>query len=123
MTRKTIIALLTLISASVVASGAQAHAKLTVASPAADAVVATPPKELRMIFNEGLIAKFSGVELKSKDGAKVETGAAVIDAGDKKQLVVPLPAALADGLYTVKWHAVSEDTHHLEGTYSFTVKH
>ena len=123
MKRRTMMAVTTLISCSVIAGGAQAHAKLTVASPAADAVVATPPKELRMTFNEGLIAKFSGVELKSKDGTKIETGAAITDPGDKKQLVVPLPAALADGLYSVKWHAVSEDTHHLEGTYSFTVKH
>lgn len=123
MRRKTMMAITTLISCIVIASEAQAHAKLTVASPAADAVLATSPKELRMTFNEGLIAKFSDVELKSKDGTKIETGGAITDPGDKKQLVVPLPTALADGLYSVKWHAVSEDTHHLEGTYSFTVKH
>lgn len=123
MVRKISMAMIALISLAGIATGAQAHAKFTAASPAADTVVAASPKELRIIFNEGLIAKFSGVEVKSKDGTKIETGAAIIDPADKKQLVVPLPTALADGLYSVKWHAVSEDTHHLEGTYSFTVKH
>ena len=121
--RKSFIVLLTLVSCSVVATGAQAHANLTTSNPAADAVVAQSPKELRMTFNMGLIAKFSGAELKTKEGQKIETGPAVADPTDKKQMVVPLPAELADGVYSVKWHAASEDTHHLDGTYSFTVKH
>ncbi len=104
-------------------TAALAHAKLTVATPAADSVVAASPKELRMTFNEGLIAKFSSVEVKSQDGQKIETGTAAADPADKKQMVVPLPAALADGIYSVKWHAVTDDTHRVEGTYSFTVKH
>lgn len=104
-------------------TAALAHAKLTVATPAADSVVAVSPKELRMTFNEGLIAKFSSVEVKSQDGKKIETGTAAADPTDKKQMVVPLPMALVDGVYNVKWRAVTDDTHRVEGTYSFTVKH
>jgi copper resistance protein C len=102
---------------------AAAHAKLTVANPAADSVVVESPKELRMTFNEGLISKFSAVEVKSQDGQKVETGAAAADPADTKQMVVPLPKALADGKYSVDWQAVTEDTHRVKGSYSFTVKH
>lgn len=120
---KALVAVAALVSCAVIATAAQAHAKLTSTNPAADAVVAVSPKELRMTFNEGLIAKFSGVELKTEKGQKVETGVAVVDPADKKQLIVPLPTALSDGLYSVKWHAVSEDTHRLEGAYSFSVKH
>jgi copper resistance protein C len=102
---------------------AAAHAKLTVANPAADSVLAESPKELRMTFNEGLIAKFSAVEVKSQDGQKVETGTAAADPADKKQMVVPLPKPLADGVYSVDWQAVTEDTHRVKGSFAFTVKH
>jgi copper resistance protein C len=123
MIRRTLVVTTVLISCAVITTAAQAHAKLTSTNPAASAVVAESPKDLRLIFNEGLIAKFSGIELKTEKGEKIETGTAVTDPIDKKQLIVPLPAALADGVYSIKWHAVSEDTHKLEGTYSFTVKH
>jgi copper resistance protein C len=102
---------------------AAAHAKMTAATPAADSVVTESPKELRMTFNEGLIAKFSNVEVTSQDGQKVETGAAAADPADKKQIVLPLPKVLADGVYNVNWQAVTDDTHRVKGTYSFTVKH
>ncbi|MGO4684607.1 copper homeostasis periplasmic binding protein CopC [Hyphomicrobium sp. 2TAF46] len=123
MIRRTLVVTTVLISCAVITTAAQAHAKLTSTNPAASAVVAESPKDLRLIFNEGLIAKFSGIELKTEKGEKIETGTAVADPIDNKQLIVPLPAALADGVYSIKWHAVSEDTHKLEGTYSFTVKH
>jgi copper resistance protein C len=102
---------------------AAAHAKLTVANPAADSVVAESPKELRMTFNEGLIAKYSSVEVKAQDGTKIETGTAVADPADNKQMVVPLPNTLADGKYSVDWQAVTDDTHRVKGKFSFTVKH
>ena len=123
MFRKTLVVTTVLISCAVIATAAQAHAKLTSTNPAADAVVAESPNVLRLTFNEGLIAKFSGVELKTEKGEKIETGTAVTDPADKKQLIVPLRAALADGVYSIKWHAVSDDTHKLEGAYSFTIKH
>ena len=123
MLHKTPIAVLMLILPGLAATAASAHPKLTVANPSADAVVATSPKELRMTFNEGLVPKFSGVELKTDKGQKIETGQAAADPADKKQLVIPLPTVLADGTYNVVWHAVSEDTHRVNGSYSFTVKH
>lgn len=123
MFRKILGVITALLACVAVATAAQAHAKLTSAHPAADAVVMESPKELRLVFNEALIAKFSGVELKTGNGEKVETGPAATDPADAKQLIIPLTTALPDGLYSVKWHAVSEDTHKLDGTFSFTVKH
>jgi len=108
---------------SVSATTAVAHPKLVKTDPAADAAAATPPKELRLTFNEELVPKFSGVELTDKSGKKIETGAAAPDPSNKKQLVVALPAPLADGVYKVSWHAVGDDTHRVQGSYSFTVKH
>ena len=107
-----------------------AHPVLNSTSPAADAAAVSEspkktsdidPKEIRLIFSESIVAKFSGVEVKDKDGKGVDTSAAATDPLDSKQLVVPLSTRLSAGKYTVIWHAVSEDTHRVKGQYSFTV--
>jgi copper resistance protein C len=101
---------------------ANAHPKLVKTDPAADAVTATSPKELRLSFNEELVPKFSGVELSDEKGKKIEIGATAPDPSDKKQLVVVLPKPLAEDAYKVNWHAVGADTHRVQGSYSFTIK-
>ena len=98
-----------------------AHPKLVGTAPAADAL-AQSPQEIRLTFNEALVAKFSGADLKDLNGKPVETGPAAADPGDKKQLVMPLKSPLAPGRYTVEWHAVAEDSHRVKGSYSFEVK-
>jgi len=37
-------------------------------------------------------------------------------------LVVPISRPLSPGRYSVRWHAVSVDTHRTEGAFQFTVK-
>ena len=49
-------------------------------------------------------------------------GAAKVEAGHQKVLIVPIAKPLSPGAYTVHWHAVSVDTHHTQGTFEFTVK-
>ena len=100
---------------------ALAHPKLTATIPAADAP-AQSPQEIRLSFNEALVARFSGLDLKDEHGKRIETGAAASHPKDRKQLIVPLKAALAPGRYTVEWHVVSEDTHRVKGSYSFEVR-
>lgn len=121
MLRNTAAAIVALFAGSVVATAAFAHPKLVKSDPAGDAVIAASPKELRLSFNEELVPKFSGVELKDPKGQKVEIGTIAADPADKKQLVIPLPNPLAKGLYKVDWHAVAADTHRVQGSYSFTV--
>ncbi len=122
MLRTTSIAALALFGGMLVATTAEAHPKLVKSDPAAGAVTATSPKELRLSFNEELVAKFSGAELKDAKGTKIEIGAIAPDAIDKKQLVVALPKPLAQGVYKLDWHAVAADTHRVQGSYSFTIK-
>jgi hypothetical protein len=45
-----------------------------------------------------------------------------VEVGHQNVLIVPVAKALAPGVYSVKWHAVSLDTHHTQGTFDFTVK-
>jgi hypothetical protein len=103
------------------ATSADAHPKLTSVSPAADVSSKVAPKEIKLNFSEGVIAKFSGLELKGEAGKAIATGVPVNDPGDRKQLIVPLAAPLTAGRYKVTWHAVSEDTHRVKGEYSFEV--
>ena len=97
------------------------HPVLKGTLPQADASLQSP-KEIRLTFSEALIPRFSGVELKDKDGKRVEIGPAASDPTDKKQLIVPVKSTLEPGRYTVDWHAVSEDTHRVKGSYSFEVQ-
>ena len=112
---------LALLAAVFLSGPAFAHPKLDSADPAADASVVASPKEIKLNFSEGIIAKFSGLELKDESGRVVIVGEPVVDPKNPKQLVVPVTAALTAGRYTVTWHAVSEDTHKVSGDYSFRV--
>jgi methionine-rich copper-binding protein CopC len=121
MNKKLFIAALTAAAFCATAPAALGHPKLMATVPPADAT-AQSPQEIRLTFNEALVAKFSGVDLKDQAGKPVATGSVVADPKDQKQLVVPLKSPLAPGRYTVEWHAVSEDTHRVKGSYSFEVK-
>jgi methionine-rich copper-binding protein CopC len=98
-----------------------AHPKLESANPAPDVSVVASPKEIKLNFSEGIIVKFSGLELKDEGGHPVTTGDPTRDSKDPKQLVVPIATPLTPGRYTVSWHAVSEDTHKVNGDYSFRI--
>jgi len=102
-------------------SVAYAHPQFQSAEPAAGASTA-PPKQIKIIFNEAVIPQFSGVELTDETGKVIATGKSETDPASKKMLVVPLKEELAPGDYKVEWHAVSEDTHRVKGSYSFSVK-
>jgi methionine-rich copper-binding protein CopC len=115
------IGILAVLAISLLATSAHAHPKLTSTNPATDVSSKVSPTEIKLNFSEGVIAKFSGIELKDEAGKTIATGVPVNDPKDQKQLVVPVPAPLKAGHYTVTWHAVSEDTHRVKGEYSFGV--
>ena len=109
------------LAAILLAGPAFAHPKLESAIPEPDVSVSMSPKEIRLNFSEGIIVKFSGLELKDEGGHQIPTGDPITDSKDPKQLVVPLSTPLSSGRYNVSWHAVSEDTHRVNGQYSFGV--
>jgi len=120
MSKMTSMAIVTMI-AVLFSSAANAHPELQSAEPAAGAAVTTSPTQIRITFNENVVPKFSGVELKDQTGKMIATGKAATDPTNKKQLVVPVQEQLAPGDYKVEWHAVSDDTHRVKGSYSFSV--
>ena len=103
------------------ASIADAHPRLTAAGPARGSVVKASPKALRIQFNESVVLAFSGIEVTNAAGKKQPLGEPSLGPKDGNQLTVPLKTELAPGKYTVAWHAVGDDTHKVNGKYSFEV--
>ncbi len=102
-------------------TAAFAHAQLKKATPAVGSTVASA-SEIRLEFSEGVEPRFSGVTLTAAGGASVPLGAAKVEAGNASVMIVPIAKPLSPGTYTVRWHAVSVDTHHTQGDFQFTVK-
>ena len=120
MSKMTLMAAVIMIAASLFGSAAHAHPELQSAEPAAGGTTASP-QQIKITFNENVMAQFSGVEVKDKAGKMITTGKATVDPANKKQLVVPLKEQLPPGEYKVEWHAVSDDTHRVKGNYTFSV--
>ncbi len=115
-------------SALLGATAANAHPKLLTATPAA-AGVADGKRDIRLQFSERLVAQFSGMSIMMTDmpgmkmTAPMVVGAVTTTLGaDGKTLIGHPKAPLPAGTYALAWHAVSTDTHRVEGSYSFTVK-
>ena len=120
MKKMTSMAAIAMLASVLCGTAAYAHPKLQSAEPAAGAATASP-KQIRITFNENVMPQFSGVELKEQSGKIITTGKATVDPANKKQLVVPVTEPLSPGDYKVEWHAVSDDTHRVKGSYSFSV--
>lgn len=105
-----------------------AHAKLVSSSPAADAKVSAV-KTLSLTFSETVVEKLSGVDLvmtgmpgmANHAPMKVSGFKSALNA-DGKTLTLTLPRALPVGTYSLTWHAVTADTHRIEGKFAFSVK-
>ncbi len=120
MLKKTSLAAVTLLAANLGAGVAYAHPEFQSAEPAAGKSSASP-KQIRILFNESIIPQFSGIELKDQAGKAIATGKVTTDPTNKKLMIVPLKDQLEPGEYNVEWHAVSDDTHKVKGSYSFGV--
>jgi methionine-rich copper-binding protein CopC len=113
-----------IISAAILAlspGAACAHAQLEHAEPRVGSHVAASPSQIRLWFSEGVEAHFSAIAIAAADGRPIVEGAAVADAKDREQLVLPLTRPLAAGAYHVRWHVVSVDSHKTQGDFIFTV--
>jgi methionine-rich copper-binding protein CopC len=102
------------------AGAALAHPRLVSAVPAVYGKVGTAPNEVTLRFNERLEASFSSVIIRDSDGKQVDKGDAKLDKADRRVLRVSVPA-LTPGVYKVEWHAMSADTHKVEGDFTFRV--
>jgi methionine-rich copper-binding protein CopC len=112
-------AVLALLMAVGMFSVAHAHAFLTHATPGVGDVVASAPKQVILSYTEGLEVPFCSVTVQAPDGSFVQTGKAEPVPGQAAEMAVGVKIS-APGAYKVVWHAVSVDTHHTQGAFSFT---
>jgi methionine-rich copper-binding protein CopC len=122
MTTARVVAAAFALAAMLIAPAAvRAHAFLDHSDPAVGSTVPTSPSEMHLWFTQELEPAFSWATVSDKSGASVNDGPAAIDPGNKSELTVKLKS-LPAGTYTVKWHALSVDTHTTEGDFTFEVK-
>jgi copper transport protein len=101
---------------------AAAHANLASSNPAANALLDHAPANVTMTFTEPPDPKLSIVHVLDVNGTDVESGTVQAVPANNEQLMIPLPADLPDGVYTVSWRVVSEaDGHATAGAFSFGV--
>ena len=100
-------------------SPASAHAFLQGSTPVVGSTVRTAPAEVRIDFTEGIEPAFTTIHVANAQGQRVDRGSGHIE-GDETHFAVAL-AALPPGSYLVTWRAVATDTHHTQGSFTFTV--
>lgn len=101
------------------ATQADAHARVVGSNPAASATVASP-SALRVTFSERVAPAFSGLSVVNAGGAAFAVATTV--SQDGKTVLGHTARPLAAGAYTLNWHAASADGHRMTGSIAFTVR-
>jgi copper transport protein len=104
----------------VLPAAANAHAYLVRTVPSASGTVNTPPKEVRLTYDEAVEPRFAFVSVTDKDGHRLNAGPTVRDPNDPRTLVVPLERA-AEGWYLVYWRVISADGHPVRSAFTFAI--
>jgi methionine-rich copper-binding protein CopC len=101
-------------------SGANAHALLDRAAPAAGSTVQGSPPSIKLWFTQPLEPAFSTVRVLDRTGKRVDNGDKGVGGADRTILRISLPR-LPPGTYRVVWRVVSADAHVTEGDFTFDV--
>ena len=105
------------LAALTLAPAALAHARPLATSPANGAVLAAAPRQVIVRFDDTVVV--------APGAAAIRNGGGSVLAGPERAtgrtIVLPLKTGLTDGDYTVRWRALSDDGHLLEGIVAFAV--
>lgn len=98
-----------------------AHAVLVRSDPAVGARLGTPPAQVRVWFDDTLIAATSHVIVQNAGGQEVDRRSSVVNHANPHEMSVALPP-LPPGTYTVTWVAQSTDDGHVTtGSFAFSI--
>jgi methionine-rich copper-binding protein CopC len=119
--RSVIASAVPIIAALVISTGmARAHSFPEEENPAAGATLTATPAQVSIKYDAPIESLFDSLQVLDATGQDKAAGTPQVSA-DGYELSVPV-ASLTPGDYTVKWRVVCIDTHHTEGSYTFTVK-
>jgi copper resistance protein C len=102
-----------------IAGVASAHSFPESQTPSAGQKLASAPAEVTINFDAPIEKLFAKLEVTGADGRDEAAGAPQI-SDDGRHMSVKV-ASLKPGEYTVKWAVVGIDTHHTEGSYTFSI--
>jgi len=108
----------TLFVALAAPAGAAAHATLLRTVPADGAVLAGAPSLVRVEFDDGVRVAPGNAAVANASGASVLAGEPHTSG---HVLTLPLRAGLANGVYSIRWSAASDDGHQEQGVLAFAV--
>ncbi len=99
--------------------GAVRHIRLVSSTPAKDAHVMTPVREIRLTFSGKIAVATATVELLAADSTRVKVGALAAVPDSERVAVAKVAGALKNGTYTVQWKAIAADGAAGSGSYTF----
>lgn len=94
-----------------------AHANLERSTPLQDAVLQQSPEEIRIQFTEEVDSNLSQITLEDNNGNIIK---GTLSTEAERWLIYKIPK-LDEGIYKVKWQALSVDTHVTEGSFRFSI--
>ncbi len=109
------------------AGSASAHARLTSSNPTDGATLTSEPTTVSATYGEETSltkSRFQVFYAKDASSAQVQAdnGDGHVDTNARTQMSATLKPGLGAGVYTVKWHTVTEDDNGIvDGTITFTV--
>ena len=101
-------------------TAAHAHADLSFSTPENGAALETAPEEVRLTFSEELFAELVEISVLNADGDLVMATEAEQTPPPGTDVIVPWPADLPPGEYSVAYRVVSEDGHPVTGKVTFS---
>jgi copper transport protein len=102
------------------APAAFAHATLESTSPADGAVVRAEPTTVTATFDEQVGVSADSLMVFGPDGQRADNGLTT-HGSVPQEITVGLRPGLGRGTYTVSWHVVSADSHHVQGAFTFSI--
>jgi methionine-rich copper-binding protein CopC len=100
--------------------GALAHSGLVSSSPAADAVLTTPPDEIVLTFDGELSPDGTSFTVTDANGGIVGEGELDLTVADRSE-VRGAADIVEPGVFTVAWTSVAADGHAETGEFTFSV--
>ncbi|ACU72849.1 copper resistance protein CopC [Catenulispora acidiphila DSM 44928] len=103
------------------AQGAFAHATVVATSPGDGQTVASAPRQASVTFDEPVSLQFGALRVFDPSGARVDEGSPAHPTGHADEVAVDLASGLKQGTYTVSWRVISDDSHPVQGAFTFSV--
>lgn len=102
------------------APAAWAHATVVSTSPAEGAIVPHAPTRVAVTFDEPVGVSSGSLEVFAPDGSRADTGGTT-HGSTPAQIVDALKPGLGNGTYTAGWHVISDDSHPVQGAFTFSI--